>query len=59
MFACFPAATGENGEVTIAWDPSFMKTIPGRLKLGAIVSLTYLYTLFFIRLILFFFVQLH
>ena len=39
MFACFPAATGENVEITIAWDPSFMKTIPGRLKLGAIVSL--------------------
>jgi hypothetical protein len=33
--------TGENGEITIAWDPSFMKTVPGRLKLGAIVSLTY------------------
>ena len=41
MFACFPAATGENGEITIAWDPSFIKTMPGRLKLGAIVSLTF------------------
>ena len=29
-----------NGEITIAWDPSFIKTMPGRLKLGAIVSLT-------------------
>jgi len=38
MFACFPAATGENGEITIAWDPSFMKTVPGRLKLGAIIT---------------------
>merc|ERR1712008_508348 len=38
MFACFPAATGENGEIAIAWDPSFMKTIPGRLKLGAIIT---------------------
>ena len=39
--AWFPAAaTGENGEIlTIAWDPSFMKTIQGRLKLGAIVRI--------------------
>ena len=33
----------ENDAKTIAWDPSFikeyMKTIPGRLKLAAIVSI--------------------
>ena len=52
MFACFPAATGENGEITIAWDPSFIKTIPGRLKLGAIVSLTKVLTLRFLLYVL-------
>ena len=38
MFVCFTTTTEENGVKTIAWDPSFLKTTPGRLKLGAIVS---------------------
>ena len=38
MFVCFNTTSEENGVKTIAWDPSFLKTTPGRLKLGAIVS---------------------
>jgi len=38
MFVCFPTTSDENGAKTIAWDSSFLKTIPGRLKLAAIIT---------------------
>ena len=39
MFVCFSSTTDENGApIGIAWDPSYWKTIQGRLTLGAIVS---------------------
>ena len=40
MFVCVSDKTDENGAVIgIAWDSSYLKTILGRLTLGAIVSL--------------------
>ena len=40
MFVCVSDKTDENGAVVgIAWDSSYLKTILGRLTLGAIVSL--------------------
>ena len=59
MFVCVSDKTDENGAVVgIAWDSSYLKTILGRLTLGAIVSLhKYSKIYLYIRVIHHFFQQ--